>query len=87
MSQPHIDIYTKFGCGYCARAKRLLDEKGASYNEHDVTMGGTAREEMQKRAPDGRTVPQIFIGDHHIGGSDDLAALNDAGKLDAMLSG
>ncbi len=87
MSKPHIDIYTKFGCGYCARAKSLLDQKGVSYHEQDVTMGGEAREEMQKRAPDARTVPQIFIGDTYVGGSDDLAALEKAGKLDALLSG
>lgn len=86
MSQPQIDIYTKFGCGYCARAKRLLDEKNASYDEHDITMGGPSRDEMMKRAPMARTVPQIFIGDVHVGGSDDLAALERSGKLDELLS-
>ena len=87
MSQPHIDIYTKFGCGFCVRAKRLLDEKGAQYDEHDITMGGPKREEMQQRAPQARTVPQIFIGDTHVGGSDDLAALESSGKLDTLLEG
>ncbi len=82
-----VDIYTKFGCGYCFRAKRLLDEKGVSYNEFDVTMGGPKREEMMQRAPMARTVPQIFIGDRHVGGSDDLAALEREGKLDALLAG
>jgi glutaredoxin 3 len=85
MSAPAIDIYTKFGCPYCVRAKALLDGKGASYTEHDVTMGGEKREEMMRRAPGARTVPQIFIADTHIGGSDDLAALEKEGKLDAML--
>ncbi len=86
MSQPHIDIYTKFGCGFCYRAKRLLDSKGVDYSEHDITMGGSGRNEMRKRAPLARTVPQIFIGDTHVGGSDELAALEREGKLDAMLN-
>lgn len=87
MSQPPIVIYTKFGCGFCFRAKRLLDEKGADYTEHDITMGGPKREEMLERAPQARTVPQIFIGETHVGGSDELAALERAGKLDALLEG
>ena len=87
MSQPTIDIYTKFGCGYCSRARQLLESKGASYDDHDITMGGPKREEMLERAPGARTVPQIFIGDTHVGGSDDLAALEREGKLDAMLEG
>lgn len=85
MTAPTIDIYTKFGCGYCLRAKRLLDSKGVTYNEHDITMGGPRRDEMRDRAPGARTVPQIFIGDTHVGGSDDLAALEREGRLDAML--
>lgn len=87
MSQPTIDIYTKFGCPYCVRAKRLLDQKGADYTEHDITLGGPKREEMLQRAPQAMTVPQIFIGETHVGGSDDLAALERAGKLDALLGG
>lgn len=87
MSPPQIDIYTKFGCGFCVRAKRLLDEKGADYNEHDITMGGPKREELQQRAPQARTVPQIFIGETYVGGSDELAALERSGKLDALLEG
>lgn len=87
MSQPQIDIYTKFGCGFCFRAKRLLDSKGVTYEEYDITMGGPKRDEMLERAPNATTVPQIFIGDVHVGGSDDLAALESAGKLDAMLEG
>lgn len=87
MSAPDIVIYTKFGCGYCYRAKRLLDEKGAEYTEHDITMGGPRRQEMMERAPGALTVPQIFIGETHVGGSDDLAALERSGKLDALLAG
>ncbi len=87
MSQPKVDIYTKFGCGYCFRAKKLLDEKGADYTEFDITMGGEKRDEMLQRAPNATTVPQIFIGDTYVGGSDDLAALEREGKLDALLAG
>ncbi|MHA6333495.1 glutaredoxin 3 [Qipengyuania sp. CAU 1752] len=87
MSSPNIDIYTKFGCGFCFRAKRLLDQKGVDYNEFDITMGGPKRDEMASRAPGARTVPQIFIGETHVGGSDELHALERAGKLDAMLGG
>jgi glutaredoxin 3 len=87
MSTSKVDIYTKFGCGYCFRAKRLLDQKDVDYTEHDITMGGPKREEMLKRAPGARTVPQIFIGDTHVGGSDELHALEREGKLDALLGG
>jgi glutaredoxin 3 len=87
MTAPSIDIYTKFACPFCVRAKHLLDKKGASYSEHDITMGGEKRDEMLARAPMARTVPQIFIGETHVGGSDELAALEAAGKLDALLAG
>lgn len=87
MTAPTIDIYTKFGCGYCVRAKQLLGKKGVEFNEIDVTMGGPKREEMLKRAPNAMTVPQIFIGDTYVGGSDELAALEREGKLDALLEG
>lgn len=87
MSSPEVVIYTKFGCGYCFRAKRLLDGKGIAYTEHDVTMGGPKRAEMMARAPMARTVPQIFIGQTHVGGSDELHALEESGKLDALLAG
>ena len=80
-----VEIYTKMFCGYCHRAKRLLDSKGASYVEYDITMDGEKRDEMRSRAPGARTVPQIFIDDTAIGGSDDLAALERAGKLDGLL--
>ncbi len=84
---PKIDMYTKFACPFCVRAKHLLEKKGAEFNEYDITMGGEKRDEMMARAPQARTVPQIFIGDTHVGGSDDLAALEAAGKLDALLAG
>lgn len=87
MAAPQIDIFTKMGCGYCYRAKKLLDSKGAQYHEHDITMGGADRQTMLQRAPGARTVPQIFIGDTHVGGSDELAALERNGELDAMLAG
>lgn len=87
MSTPQIDIYTQFGCGYCVRAKRLLDSKGAQYTEYDVTFGGADKDAMLARAPGARTVPQIFIGSTHVGGCDDLHALDRAGKLDALLAG
>lgn len=87
MSTPRVDIYTKFTCGYCHRAKQLLASKGVEFNEFDITMGGPDKAAMLERAPQARTVPQIFIGDLHVGGSDDLAALEREGKLDALLAG
>jgi glutaredoxin 3 len=72
-------------CGYCHRAKRLLDSKGVNYVEFDITMNGAKRDEMIARAPGARTVPQIFIDDRPIGGSDDLALLDRQGKLDSLL--
>lgn len=83
---PKVEIYTKLGCPYCARAKRLLDGKGVTYEEHDITMGGPKRDEMLARAPGARTVPQVFIADQAIGGSDDLAALEARGGLDPLLA-
>lgn len=85
MTTPRVEIYTKFTCGFCHRAKRLLDQKGVEYTEYDITMGGEKKREMQQRKPDAMTVPQIFIDDQAIGGSDDLAALDRGGKLDALL--
>jgi glutaredoxin 3 len=87
MTAPTIDMYTKFACPFCVRAKHLLQNKGASFNEYDITMGGEKRKEMLARAPQARTVPQIFIGDTYVGGSDELAALEATGKLDALLAG
>ena len=80
-----IEIYTTPFCGYCARAKGLLDRKGAAYEETDVMMDDKKRAEMRARA-NRTTVPQIFINGQHIGGSDDLAALERAGKLDPLLA-
>ena len=85
VSEAKVEIYTKAWCGFCVRAKRLLDSKGVDYIEHDITMGGAKRDEMMARKPDAMTVPQIFIDDKPVGGSDDLAALEREGKLDAML--
>jgi glutaredoxin 3 len=81
-----VEIYTKAWCGYCARAKALLDSKGVAFEEYDITMGGPKREEMLSRAPGRTTVPQIFIDGRHVGGSDDLRALDGSGQLDAMLA-
>ncbi len=82
-----VEIYTKAFCPYCARAMRLLGTKPVEIEEHDITMGGPKRTEMLARANGGTTVPQIFIGGKHVGGSDDLAALERAGKLDALING
>lgn len=82
-----IDIYTTPLCGYCHAAKRLLSQKGASFTEIDLSRQPDRRREMQSRAPGSRTVPQIFIGDTHVGGCDDLYALEQAGKLDRLLKG
>jgi glutaredoxin 3 len=82
-----VEIYTKAFCPYCSRAKALLGEKGAEFEEYDISMGGPKRTEMLSRANGGSTVPLIFIDDAHVGGSDDLAALERAGKLDALLAG
>lgn len=83
---PQIDIYTSPLCGYCHMAKRLLTAKGAEFNEINVLGNETARDEMVARAPGARTVPQIFIGETHVGGSDDLHALDAKGELDALLA-
>lgn len=83
---PKVEIYTKMFCGYCVRAKRLLGDKGVDFQEYDISLGGPKRAEMVQRAHGRTTVPQIFIDGTHIGGSDDLVALERAGKLDTMLS-
>jgi glutaredoxin 3 len=82
---PSVEIYTKAFCGYCFRAKSLLDQKGVAYEEYDITMGGPKRGEMIERSSGGTTVPQIFVDGRHIGGSDDLAELDRSGKLDPLL--
>lgn len=82
-----VEIYTTQTCPYCHAAKRLLTKKGAAYAEIDVGRDASVRIAMTKRASGGQTVPQIFIGGIHVGGSDDLHALDRAGKLDALLAG
>jgi glutaredoxin 3 len=81
-----VEIYTSFLCGYCARAKALLGRKGVQYEEIDVMEHPDRREEMRRRAGGRTTVPQIFIDGVHVGGSDDLHALDRAGKLDPLLA-
>jgi glutaredoxin 3 len=81
-----IEIYTSPYCGYCHRAKQLLARKGAAFTEIDVMMDGGRRSEMLRRAGGRHTVPQIFIDDRHIGGCDDLHALDRAGGLDPLLA-
>ena len=83
---PTVEIFTKFTCGYCHRAKSLLKDKDVAFTEHDISMGGPKRGEMIERANGRTTVPQIFIGGTHVGGYDDLAALDRDGRLDALLS-
>ncbi len=84
---PEITIYTSMFCGFCWRAKRLLGAKGAEFEEIDVGFTAGARTEMMRRAEGRHTVPQIFIGSRHVGGWDDLAALDRAGELDSLLAG
>lgn len=84
---PKIEIYTKFFCPYCTRAKALLEAKGAEYHEIDISMDSGLRRTMMDRANGRSTVPQIFIDGQHIGGSDDLASLDAKGALDPLLQG
>jgi glutaredoxin 3 len=83
---PRVEIYTKFLCPYCSRAKSLLKSKGVEVEEIDITLGGPDRAVMLDRAAGQTTVPQIFINGMHIGGSDDLAALDRTGGLDPLLA-
>jgi glutaredoxin 3 len=82
-----IEIYTRPGCGYCSAAKSLLTRKKAAFNEFDVSVDPSWRAEMVERAKGGATFPQIFIDKTHIGGCDDLYALDREGKLDGLLDG
>lgn len=82
-----IIIYSTLMCPYCHAAKQLLKQKGAAFEEIDVTFNSNKRAEMREKAGGSNTVPQIFIGDTHIGGCDDLHDLDRAGKLDPMLQG
>ncbi|MDM8166022.1 glutaredoxin 3 [Roseovarius sp.] len=81
-----VEIYTSPLCGFCHAAKRLLTEKGISFSEIDVLANPSRKAEMIDRANGGRTVPQIFVGDTHVGGCDELYALERAGKLDPLLA-
>ena len=81
-----VEIYTSPLCGFCHAAKRLLNQKGVEFSEVDVLQNPDRKPEMIERANGGRTVPQIFIGETHVGGCDDLYALDRAGKLDALLA-
>lgn len=83
---PKITIYTRQFCGYCTRAKQLLASKGAAFEERDATVDPAFRQEMMARAPGRSTFPQIFIGPTHVGGCDELVALDRAGQLDPLLA-
>jgi glutaredoxin 3 len=82
-----VEIYTSPFCGYCHRAKQLLTKKGVAFQEYDVLADSSLRDEMTQRAGGGTTIPQIFIDGKPIGGSDELYALDRAGKLDTLLMG
>jgi len=83
---PRVDIYTKTFCPFCWRAKGLLESKGVSFQEISVDFGGAEKEKMVQRASGRTTVPQIFIGETHVGGCDELFALERAGELDALIA-
>lgn len=80
-----VTIYTRNGCGYCTAAAGLLKKKGVAFVEHNATVEPSARQEMLARANGRTTFPQVFIGDIHVGGCDDLYALEDQGRLDTLL--
>lgn len=82
-----VTIYTRQLCGYCNAAKNLLQQKGADITEHDATFDPQLRQEMIKRAQGAATFPQIFVGDIHVGGCDDLMAMERNGALDGLLKG
>ena len=81
-----VVIYTRKMCGFCTAAKRLLGQKGVGFHEHDATYDASLRNEMIQKSNGGSTFPQIFVGDYHIGGCDDLMALERGGKLDRLLA-
>lgn len=85
MAAAKVEMYTKWGCPYCVAAKALLESKGVTFEEYDITMGGPKRTEMLERVPGAATVPQILIDDRPVGGCDDIHALDRAGKLDPLL--
>ena len=81
-----VEIYTKMTCGFCVRAKRLLEMKRVQFEEHEVDFGGPKKAEMVERAGGRMTVPQIFINGKHVGGCDDLMTLEREGRLDELLA-
>jgi glutaredoxin 3 len=81
-----VTIYTRMMCGYCAAAKSLLERKGVAYTEHDASFSPELRSEMIARSKGGSTFPQIFVGEVHVGGCDDLYALDAQGRLDGLLA-
>jgi glutaredoxin 3 len=83
---PPVEIYTTPFCGYCYMAKRLLKKKGVAFAETDVSRNPSLRGMMMQRAGGKRTVPQIFVGETHVGGCDELYALERAGRLDSLLA-
>lgn len=82
-----IEIYSGGYCPYCSRAKALLSKRNLAFTEYDVVKHPERRDEMQQRAPGSRTIPQIFINDRHVGGCDELYALDRKGELDSWLNG
>ena len=86
MAAPRIVVYSSPFCGFCGAAKRLLKDKGAAFEEIDVLFAPERRDEMVERSGGRRTVPQIFIDGRHIGGFDDLSALERSGELDPLLA-
>lgn len=87
MSQAKVEIYYWNTCPHCARARALLDSKGVQYEGYDITGDDAARQKMIERTGGPKSVPQIFINDNHVGGNDDLQALEAEGKLDPLLEG
>ena len=85
-SLPKVEIYTKMTCGFCVRAKKLLEIKKVKFEEYSVDFGGAKKSEMVQRAGGRTTVPQIFIGGKHVGGCDELMWLEQDGKLDELLA-
>lgn len=83
---PQVEIYSKSTCPYCIRAARLLEAKGVAYDVYVIDYGGPKRQEMVQRSGGRTTVPQIFIAGRHVGGCDDLFALERSGKLDPLLA-
>ncbi|MEO8307012.1 MAG: glutaredoxin 3 [Pseudomonadota bacterium] len=85
MTSPSVVVYTGSNCAYCTRAKHFLAAKGVAYREINVEESTGARAEMQRLSRGSRTVPQIFVGEHHVGGFDDMIALDRKGELDSLL--